>query len=99
MLFLQSPVAQKIFQFTCTQHNVEQYFKHSVCQYVGEEGAATNSHFTSLQWVNYHIEAQKGTKLIMSPAIHDAIRRQQTYHKNAAKEKYQNVILTKVFVI
>jgi hypothetical protein len=68
----------------------QQYFKHAVCQYVGKEGSA-NSHFTSLQWVNYHIEAQKGTKLIMSPIIHDAIRQQQTYHKNATKEKYQNV--------
>jgi hypothetical protein len=74
----------------CTQQNVEQYFKHAVCQYGGKEGAA-NSHFTSLQWVNYHIEAQKGTKLIMSPIIHDSISQQQTYHKNAAKEKYQNV--------
>jgi hypothetical protein len=27
----------------------------------------------------------------MSPIIHDAIRRQQTYHKNVSKEKYQNV--------
>jgi hypothetical protein len=74
----------------CTQHNVEQYFKHAVCQYVGKEGAA-NSHFTSLQWVNYHIEAQKGTKLLMTPIIHDAIRRQKTHHKNVANEKYKNV--------
>jgi hypothetical protein len=74
----------------CTQHNVEQYFKHAVCEYVGRDGAA-KSHFTSLQWANYHVEAQKGTKLIESPIITDAIRRQKAYHKNVAQEKYKNV--------
>jgi hypothetical protein len=74
----------------CTQHNVEQYFKHAVCEYVGKEGAA-KSHFTTWQWANYHVEAQKGTKLILSPIINNAIQQQQAYHKNAANEKYKNM--------
>jgi hypothetical protein len=50
-----------------------------------------NTIFLSLQWLNYHVEAQEGTKLVMSPIIHDTIRPQQAHHKNVSKDKQQNV--------
>jgi hypothetical protein len=84
------PGGAKYIPIYCTQHNVEQYFKHAVCEYVRKKHAA-KSQFTTLQWANYHIEAQKGTKLILSPIINDTIQQQQAYHKNAASEKYKNV--------
>jgi hypothetical protein len=58
------PGSAKNFPIYCTQHYVEQYFKHAVCKYVGKE----------LQWAIYHAETQKGTKLILSPIINDAIQ-------------------------
>jgi hypothetical protein len=38
MVFLKPGGAENIPVY-CTQHNVEQYFKHAVCEYVGKDGA------------------------------------------------------------
>ena len=74
----------------CTQHNVEQYFKHAVSNYIGKSGAA-RSHFTTLQWVYYNVESQKGTNLICTPIINEAFRRQENFHRNASTDMHKTV--------